>query len=194
MAKLFFKYGTVFSAKSLNLIATAHNYETQGKNILLMIPKLDTRSDGHIATRAGFKLPAELIDDDTDCVTVFRHHLEAKEKIDCVLVDEAQMLKARHINQLREIVNLYNTPVICYGLRVSYNLELFEASERLFALSDKMEEIKTICWYCNSKATHNLKLVDGKPVYEGKPIEIGGLEKFLPVCYSCYANPPIDYS
>lgn len=192
MAKLFFKYGTVFSAKSLNLIATAHNYETQGKKILLLVPKMDTRSDGHVATRAGFKLPADLVDDDTNVVDIYRKHLEEKDKIDCVLVDEAQMLRPEHIDQLRQIVNDYNTPVICYGLRVSYTTQLFDASKRLFELSDKLEEIKTICWYCNSKATHNLKLVDGKPCYEGQPIDIGGLEKYVPVCYSCFANPPLD--
>lgn len=191
MAKLFFKYGTVFSAKSLNLIATAHNYETQGKKVLLMIPALDTRSDGSISTRAGFKMDAELIHDTTDALKVYEEHLAKKEQIDCVLVDEAQMLKAKHIDQLREISVKYNTPVICYGLRVSYTLELFEASERLFALADKLEEIKTICWYCAKKATHNLKLVDGEPVYDGNPIDIGGLEKYLPVCYNCFVNPPI---
>jgi len=192
MAKLFFKYGTVFSAKSLNLIATAHNYETQGKKILLMVPQMDTRSDGHVATRAGFKLPAELIGDDTDVLEVFKEHLAEKERIDCVLVDEAQMMLPKHIDQLRRIVNEYHTPVICYGLRVSYTMELFDASKRLLELADKLEEIKTICWFCNSKATHNLKLVDGKPVYTGKSIDIGGLEKYVPVCYSCYANPPLD--
>jgi thymidine kinase len=159
-----------------------------------MVPKMDTRSDGHVATRAGFKLPAELVDDDTNVLDLFKNQLNEKEKIDCVLVDEAQMLKPKHIDQLREIVNEFKTPVICYGLRVSYTMELFEASKRLFELADKLEEIKTICWYCNSKATHNLKLVDGKPCYEGNPIEIGGLEKYLPVCYSCYANPPIEES
>jgi thymidine kinase len=190
MAKLFFKYGTVFSAKSLNLIATAHNYETQGKNVLLMIPAIDTRSNGNISTRAGFEMEAELIGETTNAVEVFEEHLLKKEKIDCVLVDEAQMLKTKHIDQLREIVVKYNTPVICYGLRVSYTLELFEASKRLFELSDKLEEIKTICWFCASKATHNLKLVDGKPEYKGNPIDIGGLEKYVPVCYNCYVKPP----
>lgn len=190
MAKLFFKYGTVFSAKSLNLIATAHNYETQGKKVFLLVPKIDTRSDGNVATRAGLKLPADLVDIDTDIKKLFVEHLEQKEKIDCVLVDEAQMLSKEHIDQLRDIVDTYNTPVICYGLRVSYTMELFEASKRLFELSDKLEEIKTICWFCNNKATHNLKLVDGKPEYKGNPIDIGGLEKYLPVCYHCYINPP----
>ena len=115
--------------------------------------------------------------------------MKQHEKIDCVLVDEVQMMTKEHVNQLREITLTYNTPVICYGLRVSYTLELFEASKQLLALADKLEEIKTVCWYCNSKATHNLKLVDGKPVYEGNPIDIGGLEKYLPVCYKHFAHP-----
>lgn len=191
MAKLFFKYGTVFSAKSLNLIATAHNYETQGKKVMLLIPKIDTRSNGNVATRAGFEMPAELVSDDTNIVLLFEEHLKQKEKIDCVLVDECQMLKAYHIDQLREIVHKYNTPVICYGLRVSYTLELFEASKRLLELADKLEEIKTVCWFCNNKATHNLKLVNNEPVYKGNPIDIGGLEKYVPVCYDCYKEPKI---
>jgi thymidine kinase len=192
MAKLFFKYGTVFSAKSLNLIATAHNYETQGKKVLLLIPAMDTRSDGNVATRAGFKMEAELVGKDTNILDIYNDHLKKKEKIDCVLVDESQMLEPMHVDQLREIVNIFNTPVICYGLRVSYTLELFDASKRLFELADKLEEIKTICWFCAGKATHNLKLVEGKPVYTGKSIEIGGLEKYLPVCYKCYAHPPLE--
>lgn len=189
MAKLFFKYGTVFSAKSLNLIATAHNYETQGKKVLLLIPKIDTRSAGYISTRAGLKLPAELINHDTDILEVFEQYRKEHQKVDCVLVDECQMFQVHHIDQLREIVIKYHTPVICYGLRVSYTTQLFDASKRLFELADKLEEIKTICWYCNNKATHNLKLVNGQPEYEGEPIEIGGLEKFVPVCYECYENP-----
>ncbi len=190
MAKLFFKYGTVFSAKSLNLIATAHNYQTQGKRVLLLIPEIDTRSEGKIATRAGFEMEAEIIGDTTNILDVYHEHQKRHEKIDCVLVDEVQMMKREHIDQLREITLLYKTPVICYGLRVSYTLELFEATERLLGLADKLEEIKTVCWFCNSKATHNLKLVDGEPQYSGNPIDIGGLEKYVPVCYEHYANPP----
>lgn len=190
MAKLFFKYGTVFSAKSLNLIATAHNYETQGKKVLLLIPEIDSRSDGHVSTRAGFKMKAELIGEETNVLDIFHEHMKKHESIDCVLVDEVQMLKAHHIDELREITLQYRTPVICYGLRMSYTLELFEASKRLLELADKLEEIKTVCWFCNGKATHNLKLVDGNPVYDGNPIDIGGLEKYVPVCYDHYARPP----
>ncbi len=191
MAKLFFKYGTVFSAKSLNLLATAHNYETQGKKVCLMIPHIDTRSDGKIRTRAGHEKEAIIIAENDDIFSIYGDYVKEHGKIDCVLVDEVQLLRPHHIDELREIVEQFNTPVICYGLKTSYTLELFEATARLLALADKLEEIKTICWFCNSKATHNLMLIDGKPNYEGNPIEIGGLEKFVPVCYSCYKNPKV---
>ena len=192
MSKLFFRYGTVYSAKSLNLLAIAHNYQSQGKKVLLLTSQLDTRNDGHIATRAGLKMKAELIDSSTNIIDVFNCKLNTHEKIDCVLVDEVHMLEPKHIDQLSELAHTYNMPVICYGLRVSYTLKLFPASQRLFELADKLEEIKTVCWYCNSKATQNLKLVNNVPIYEGESIEIGGLEKFIPVCMDCYKNPKIS--
>lgn len=191
MAKLFFRYGTVFSAKSLNLLAIAHNYETQGKKVLLLIPKIDSRSNGYIATRAGLKMKAEEVADATSIKNIFIRHLDRHEKIDCVLVDECHMLRSHHIDELSALTIDYNTPVICYGLRVSYTQQLFEASKRLFELADKLEEVKTICWFCNRKATQNLKLVDGKPVYEGNPIDIGGLEKYIPVCSKCFRHPKL---
>jgi len=191
MPKLFFRYGTVYSAKSLNLLAIAHNYESQGKKVLLLTSKLDTRNGGYIATRAGLKMKAELVDSSTNIIQIFKNKLTDHENIDCILVDEVHMLDAIHIDQLSEIAHEYATPVICYGLRASYTLKLFPASQRLFELADKLEEIKTVCWYCNSKATQNLKLVDNVPIYKGESIEIGGLEKFIPVCMDCYKNPII---
>ena len=34
MGKLYFRYGTVGSAKTLNLLAVAHNYKQQNKDVL----------------------------------------------------------------------------------------------------------------------------------------------------------------
>ena len=43
MAKLYFRYGTVSSAKTLNLLAVAHNYKNQGKKVCLIKPEMDIR-------------------------------------------------------------------------------------------------------------------------------------------------------
>jgi len=182
MAKLYFRYGTVGSAKTLNLLAVAHNYEQQGKRALLMKPGLDDRfGRDNVRSRAGLERKADVL---LTHDTVFDRGIF--EGVDCVLVDEAQFLSDSVIEQLRAITNDLNVPVICYGLRSDFRTRLFEGSKRLLELADRIEEIKTTCAYCNKKGIINLKLVDGKPTVDGPSIELGTEEKYLPVCYRCY--------
>ena len=140
MAKLYFRYGTVGSAKTMNLLAVAHNYRHQNKKVLLLKPKIDTRF-GHdvIKSRSGLIMEADLlIDDDTilDMDTLKGYH--------CLLVDEVQFLNASMIDQLRDISRKMNIPVICYGLRTDFRANLFEGSRRLFELCDAIEEVKRL--------------------------------------------------
>ena len=72
-------------------------------------------------------------------------------------------------------------------LKVAHNYEEQNKSVLLFA--DKIEEIKTICWYCHKKASMNMRVVDGKPVYTGEQIQIGGNESYYPVCRYHYSHP-----
>jgi len=182
MAKLYFRYGTVTSAKTLNLLAVAHNYEQQNKKVYVIKPKIDTRfGEWDVKSRAGISRNADLLVGETCEINreAFRDH-------SCILVDEAQFLGASIINQLRDIATRNDIPVICYGLRTDFKSYLFEGSRRLMELADAIEEVKTTCQYCNRKAVFNLKLVDGKPVSEGPSVELGAEEMYLPVCHPCY--------
>lgn len=190
MAKLYFRYGTVGSAKTLNLLAVAHNYRQQGKEILLVKPEIDTRfGDAIIKTRAGLEMPADIIAPSSgDFID-----LPALDDISCILVDEAQFLSKNVIRQLHHITHAAvgpdapnGIPVICYGLRTDFRKALFPAAEELFALADTIEEIKTTCADCNKKAIFNLKLVNGIATIKGPAIELGCEEKYLPICSSCY--------
>lgn len=190
MAKLYFRYGTVGSAKTLNLLAVAHNYRQQGKEILLVKPEIDTRfGDAIIKTRAGLEMRADVIAPSSgDFID-----LPALDDISCILVDEAQFLSKNVIHQLHHLTytavspNSPNgIPVICYGLRTDFRKFLFPAAEVLFALADTIEEIKTTCADCNKKAIFNLKLVNGIATITGPSIELGCEEKYLPICASCY--------
>lgn len=191
MAKLYFRYGTVGSAKTLNLLAVAHNYRQQGKEVLLVKPALDTRFGiGNIKTRAGLELPADALAPEDGPIP-----LPALDGIACILVDEAQFLHPSAVDQLRHITYSavspaapHGLPVICYGLRADFRQQLFPAAERLLALADSIEEIKTTCAYCNRKAVFNLKLLNGRPTLEGPSVELGCEEKYLPVCGACYAG------
>ncbi|NGX59517.1 MAG: Thymidine kinase [Chlamydiae bacterium] len=182
MAKLYFRHGTVGSAKTLNLLAVAHNYRQQGKDVLLVKPQLDDRfGEGQIKSRAGLEMSADvLIREDTDLF------LLDFEGVDCILVDEVQFMAPRIIEQLRTISIEKKIPVICYGLRTDFRSNLFDGSKRLIELADSIEEIKATCHYCNRKSIMNLKHVNGVATNEGPSIQMGAEETFLPACYSCY--------
>lgn len=184
MAKLYYRYGTVGSAKTLNLLAVAHNYRQQGKEVILIKPALDDRfGQAHIKSRAGLEKSADiLVDENTDLLGC------NFEGINCILVDEAQFIAPEIIDQLREITLTHHIPVICYGLRTDFQKHLFEGSKRLLELADSVEEIKTTCAFCNSKAVFNLKHVNGVATMEGPVIDLGADEKYFPSCASCYSK------
>lgn len=182
MAKLYFRYGSVGSAKTLNLLAVAHNYKQQGKRALVLKPKIDTRFGIHnVKSRAGLEQDADvLVDQSIDLLKLDLTH------VNCILVDEAQFLEAKHIEALRHIATFQDIPVICYGLRSDFRTKLFLGSQRLFELADSVEEVKNTCRYCNRKALFNMKLVDGVATLDGPTIQLGAEELYLPVCSRHY--------
>jgi thymidine kinase len=169
------------SAKTLNLLAVAHNYRSQGKKVLLLKPRLDDRfGAAAIASRAGLHADADLLlDPDSDLDPALFAG------VDCVLVDEAQFLSARVIEQLR-VLTQGGPPVICYGLRTDFRTRLFEGSRRLLELADSIEEVKVTCQFCNRKAIFNLRHGGGAAVTEGDQIQLGGAEAYAPACFTCY--------
>jgi thymidine kinase len=184
MAKLYFRYGAVSSAKTLNLLAVAHNYERQGKTVLVAKPAFDTRFGVQtVASRAGLEREADLLL--TDDVTLDPAAFKA---CHCVLVDEAQFLTAGQVDALRELTRQAGVPVICYGLRTDFRSCLFEGSRRLMEVADAIEEVKTTCAYCNRKAVLNLKSVDDVPTLDGPSKKLGAEELYLPVCYVHYTE------
>ncbi|MCC7137802.1 MAG: thymidine kinase [Planctomycetes bacterium] len=189
MAKLYFRYGTVGSAKTLNLLAVAHNYERQGKKVVVMKPSLDVRDGAtRVRSRAGLEREADL-------VLAPGTRLDARRfrGVDAVLVDEAQFLTPALVDQLRELARDPGVPVLCYGLRTDFRSHLFEGSRRLLEVADTIEEVKTTCASCNRKAMMNLRLVDGRPTTEGPSVQLGGDESYRPVCWAHYheATDPI---
>jgi thymidine kinase len=161
MAKLYFRYGTVGSAKTLNLLAVAHAYNQQNKKVLVIKPSLDDR----------FGLAHEKF-----------------KGVNCVLVDEAQFLSSSVVDQLRAISIQLDLPVICYGLRTDFRTDLFEGARRLLEVADEISEVKTTCFFCDSRALFNLKFANGKPTREGPAIDLGAEEKYLPACARCYSK------
>ena len=182
MAKLYFRYGAMGSAKTMNLLAVATNYELQGKHIFLIKPAIDDRFGAEcVRSRTGLSRKADLcVKEDT--VLNYRDF----RNIDCVLVDECQFLSEFLVHQLRNITVDLDIPVICYGLRTNFKTRLFEGSRRLMELADAIEEVKTTCAFCNRKAVYNIKLKNGSAMSDGEEIELGTENLYKPTCCQCF--------
>ncbi len=176
MAKLYFRYGAMGSSKTANAIMVKYNYWERGKNAILLKPSVDTRDGTHrIWSRCGLEDEC-IVMDDLDMELVAQH------TYDCLIVDEAQFLRKDQVEQLIKIVDDYDTPVICYGLKTDFQGNFFEGSYWLLARADAIEEVKTICW-CGRKATHNGRL-DGKGSITkvGEQVVLGANDKYIGLC------------
>ena len=174
MAKLYFRYGVMGSSKSAQALITKFNYEEQGMRVWLMKPAADTRYGADkVHSRIGLEQPADVIDDDMDLY-------------------EAQFLQPAHVEQLREIVDYYNVPVFCFGLRTDFRTRLFPGSARLFELADSVTELKTVCT-CGGKAMVNARIdAEGRVVTEGEQFLLGGNESYRPMCYKCWKKAALE--
>lgn len=185
MAQLYYRYSTMNAGKSIELIKVAYNYEERGKNVLTLVPSVDDRYGvGLITSRIGVQREALIVKDDTDILNLYLRENE-KRKIDCVLIDECQFLKKHHVQELVEIVDSCDVPVLAYGLKNDFRNELFEGSYYMLIYADKIEEIKTICW-CGRKATMVARVVDGQFVKQGEQVVIGGNDMYVSLCRKHY--------
>lgn len=180
MAQLYFHYAAMNAGKSLDLLKSAQNYTDRGMGVLLMKPAIDTRDNG-ITSRIGLAREANLITPDMDVLEFYKWACSQKD-IHCVFIDEAQFLKQEQVFQLCRIVDIYGTPVMCYGLRTDFRGELFEGSKALLSCADKLEELKAVC-HCGRKATMTARIrEDGSPVTDGEQVEIGGNDSYTSLC------------
>ena len=194
IGKLYFKYGTMGSAKTAMLLTQAYNFEERGMEYLCMKPIIDDReNDNVIRSRIGIERKCEWIYPDTDIYAYIKQLYEQTLVVkDWILIDEAQFLSAHQVDQLARIVDDYGTHVVCYGLRTDFQSHMFEGSRRLFELADTIEEIKSTC-SCGRKTIINARIdSSGQIVTDGAQVEIGGDDKYVALCRSCWRNRRIE--
>lgn len=185
MAKMHFKYASMNSGKSIDLIRTAHNYEENGYKTLIISPNVNKNSNGKISSRIGLDRQSDvmLLYSD-DVLEVLKGKLK---DISVILVDEAQFLGAKQVEDLFLISKAINIPVICYGLRTNFKMESFSGSKRLLELSEVLEELTTLC-KCGQIARFVGRKVGENYVKEGEEVIIKGTDNitYEPLCGKCY--------
>ena len=191
MAKLYFRYGAMGSSKSANILMVRYNYEERGQYAILLKPRTDDRDGEHkIQSRIGLSAPAEYVDDFLKGISKLWNGKETEylyhgKKVNAILVDEAQFLSPEEVDALSDIVDFYEIPVLCYGLRTDFLNHLFPGSRRLMEIADVIEEVPTVCW-CGKRAQCNTRYSNGKIVREGAQIMLGSNESYVALCRKHY--------
>ncbi|MCS2147511.1 thymidine kinase [Scandinavium manionii] len=194
MAQLYFYYSAMNAGKSTALLQSSYNYQERGMRTLVYTAEIDDRfGAGKVSSRIGLSSPAKLYNQQTSLYDdIAAEH--AQEPIHCVLVDESQFLTREQVYALSEVVDELDIPVLCYGLRTDFRGELFIGSQYLLCWSDKLVELKTIC-FCGRKASMVLRLdQEGRPYNEGEQVVIGGNERYVSVCRKHYKEALLEGS
>ncbi len=185
---LTFKYGTMASGKSLHLLATAHNFQEHNIPFLIVKSKIDTRDgENTVYSRALGKKECFTIDSDDNIFEIISTYCQMTDtKIKYILVDEAQFLTEKQVDELAALNDKLNIDIVCYGLKTDFKTKLFPGSKRLIEISDKIEEIESIC-FCGNKTMFNARVNNKKEIVtDGEQIEVGGDDKYVALCRKCY--------
>lgn len=183
MAKLYFKYGAMGSSKSAQALITKFNYEELGMRVWLIKPSVDTRDGADIIrSRIGLESVAQVITPEQNITAEYKK----AGRHDVIIADEAQFFTSEQIDQLRDLVDDDNLPVLCFGLRTDFLTHFFPGAQRLMELADSITEIKTVC-ACGRKATVNARIDgDGRIVTEGSQVLLGGNDSYIAMCHKCW--------
>ncbi len=185
MAKLYFKYGAMGSAKTAQALITKYNYEENGMRVWLIKPSADNR-DGQniIKSRVGLESRADIVTPADSILDMFRD----KSDIDIIIADECQFFTPAQVDELREIVDTADIPVLCYGLRTDFLCKFFPGSLRLLEVCDTITEVRAIC-DCGAKATVNARIDgEGYVVTEGAQLLLGGNDRYTAMCHRCWTR------
>lgn len=197
IGKLYFRYGTMGSAKTAMLLTTAYNFEERNISYICMKPVIDTRDNKNvIRSRIGIERTCSWIYADTNLYLMVRDMIKNQEAEipEWILVDEAQFLTPDQVDQLAAVVDDFSINVVCYGLRTDFRSHLFDGSRRLFEIADTIDEVKSTC-NCGRKTIVNARIdSEGQIITEGEQVEIGGNDKYMAVCRKCWRNKKVESS
>ena len=183
MAKLYFKYGAMGSSKTAQALITRFNYMELGMSVWLIKPSVDTRDGADvIKSRIGLEARAQVITPEQDIIAEY----QKQPGHDVIIADEAQFFTPAHIDQLRQLVDEEDIPVLCFGLRTDFLTHFFPGAQRLMELADSLTEIKTVC-ACGRKATVNARIdASGRIITQGDQVFLGGNDSYVAMCHKCW--------
>lgn len=181
MGKLIFKHGVMEAGKSAELLMKAFVFREKHKEVLILKPSLDSRDlSGTLTSRVGLSEDCEMISPTENFGYLFMrdHWIERIPHV--ILVDEAQFLTSKQVEQLARFVDKYDILCLAYGLKCDFSGHLFEGTKRLIELADRIDEAPSMC-KCGRKATMHYRKVASEV-----QILCGDTDIYESVCRPCY--------
>lgn len=189
MADLIFRYGSMNSGKTLNILQTLHNYERHNLKTTLIKSIRDTKGDNKIVSRIGIEKEVDILLGEESLLQKKYYQKYYTSRV--ILVDEVELLTEDQIEELWTIAHLINIPVITFGLKSNFKGDIFSPSVgKLFALADIIDEIgSTSLCTCGKIAIFNSRKVNKKWTDVGEVVLIEGSDEkveYVPLCGDCY--------
>ena len=183
-----FCFGAMGCGKTRKLQGEYYSKVEDGFEVIVLKPKIDKKGDDLTVARDGNTIKVNFLVGENDNIFIMIANYLIEHNVDFVLVDEAQFLTSKQVDELSDVVDVLGISVICYGLRTDFRGVLFEGSKRLLETADELEMIKRQCSCGNSKI-YNMRLDNGIPVFEGDVVAIDGIDAtYESMCRKCYKN------
>ncbi|MCB8956025.1 MAG: thymidine kinase [Nocardioides sp.] len=177
MAELTYYWGTMDAGKSTLALQTDHNHSARGRSGRIFTTR-DRAGRGILSSRLGLTHEAIEVDAGFDFWRYVVDTLTQGGRIDYLICDEAQFYSRDQVDQLAKVVDELQLDVFAFGILTDFRTQLFEGSQRLVELADRVHvlQVEALCW-CGKRATHNARTENGVMVVEGEVIVVGDVEQ-----------------
>lgn len=185
--------GPMFSGKTEELIRILRRSELAGKKIVVIKPKLDSRSDGEIASRSTISPEKQEFSKSGSFPAI---DIETAEELEAVIraehpaiigVDEAQFFGTWMFDYLAELLRRYNHAdlmILVAGLDMDAWRRPFGMMPHLMALADEVQKETAICFRCKGPAMYTQKLAGSQA-----QVEVGDADIYEARCRVCHTIP-----
>lgn len=185
--------GPMFSGKTEELIRILHRSDLAGKKIVVIKPRIDSRTEAEIASRrtsdaqsTEFKksgsFPAQAIESAEELEAIIREDHPA-----ILGIDEAQFFGAWMFDYLAELLRRYNHAdfmILVAGLDMDAWGRPFGMMPHIMALADEVQKETAICFRCKGPAMYTQKLSNSI-----QQVEVGDSEIYEARCRLCHVIP-----
>lgn len=176
--------GPMFSSKTTTCIAYVKKYSFSNKKCMFIGHSWDDRyrTESKTGIMTHDKIFAEGFN--TNDLTYMEKEIENH---DVIGIDEIQFFDSNSIDLIKKYSD-QGKIFVCSGLNGDYNRKCFESVYSLIGMASDIIFLKAVCVNCSKHIDNGVFSYKKVLVESNNNVDIGGIDKYIPVCESCYVN------